>query len=1293
DGTSVDFAGKDLTSGAAINRTLTGVAAGAVSATSVDAINGSQLHGTAQSVADAIGGGSTVAADGTITAPTYNIGGVDRDNVGDALANLDQRATSNSDGLQDLGDKLVDTGLVDASGNTKAAVVYDQNTDGTPNFGSVTFGDAATGPTQLKNVAAATDDTDAVNFNQLKDYVATNAAADPLAVAYTDATKGEIALAGTGGTVISGVKAGEVSATSDEAINGSQLHGTAQSVADAIGGGAAVGTDGTISAPSFTIGGSAYDNVGDAFGAVDTSLGDLDGRVTRNEGDITTINTQIGGLTNGTVGLVQQAAAGQKLTVGKDTDGTSVDFAGKDLTSGAAINRTLTGVAAGAVSATSVDAINGSQLHGTAQSVANAIGGGSAVAADGKITAPTYNIGGVNRDNVGDALANLDQRATDNSDGLQDLGDKLADTGLVDASGNSRAAVVYDQNTDGTPNYGSVTFGDAATGPVRLKNVANGVDAGDAVNMSQLTAVSNAAATANPYIAGRGANATNAARAVGLNSVSLGSGSVSSEINTVSVGNATSGLVRRITNVDDGQARTDAATVGQLNDLVVGTTARTQQQLNTFDSRLSALGMSTQSAVDDAFLKIDGQPTDDVATVTAGTNAIAMGSGANSTGSFSVALGAASEATGTSAVAIGAEAKATANGALAMGRSTASGGSAVALGNGTIASGNNALAAGFNANATGTNALALGNTSQALADNAIAVGATANVNAAATNAIAFGRGATVAAAGVNSIALGAGSLADRANAVSVGSSAQQRQIINLAEGTSDSDAVNFGQLKQYVAANGGSGGAGNALAVAYADAGKDSIALEGAAGTVISNVKAGEVSATSSEATNGSQLHGTAQSVADALGGGSVVNPDGSVSAPSYQIGGTDYTNVGDSFKAVDDSLTSMDGRVTQNEGDITNLDARVTTNTTDITNINNQLGGLATGTVGLVQQAAPGAGLTVGKDTDGDNVNFAGTAGARKLSGVANGVDDADVATMAQVKAMGLIDPNNGRALAALVYDDVSLARATLGGTNGTIIGNLGDGLIAAGSREAVNGGQLWKMNADLEARWSDLDSRVGTIEKGVADGSIGGGNGAAPGTGTGIGAPGVGDGSLVIGDGSKADGDGAIGVGRGSDASGDGSVAIGDGATATGKDSIAIGKGSTADGDNEFSVGSEGNERVIRNVAAGSLPTDAVNMQQMDDRFKSERQYTDTRFQAVDKRMDRMGAISAAYAGMALNTAGLEGDNRVGAGLGNQNGRAALAVGYQRILGEKKNVSVSLGGAFSGSERSVTAGAGFSW
>jgi autotransporter adhesin len=72
-------------------------------------------------------------------------------------------------------------------------------------------------------------------------------------------------------------------------------------------------------------------------------------------------------------------------------------------------------------------------------------------------------------------------------------------------------------------------------------------------------------------------------------------------------------------------------------------------------------------------------------------------------------------------------------------------------------------------------------------------------------------------------------------------------------------------------------------------------------------------------------------------------------------------------------------------------------------------------------------------------------------------------------------------------------------------------------------------------------------------------------------------------------------------------------------------------------------------------------------------------------------MGSMSSAMAAAALNTAGLPGQNRVGVGFGAQNGRTAVAVSYQRLVAP--NASVSLGGAFSGGERSVSAGAGFSW
>ena len=63
----------------------------------------------------------------------------------------------------------------------------------------------------------------------------------------------------------------------------------------------------------------------------------------------------------------------------------------------------------------------------------------------------------------------------------------------------------------------------------------------------------------------------------------------------------------------------------------------------------------------------------------------------------------------------------------------------------------------------------------------------------ANNAVAIGNGASVSAEG--GVALGVGSVADRANAVSVGRTGANRQIINVEAGTADTDAVNVSQLE------------------------------------------------------------------------------------------------------------------------------------------------------------------------------------------------------------------------------------------------------------------------------------------------------------------------------------------------------------------------------------------------------------------------------------------------------------------------------------------------------------------
>ncbi|XPE67444.1 hypothetical protein ACNKHR_13605 [Shigella flexneri] len=75
-------------------------------------------------------------------------------------------------------------------------------------------------------------------------------------------------------SVITNVADGAVSDSSSDAVNGSQLYDVSNSVVDVLGGGAGVNTDGSISAQTYTIANTDYDNVGDALNALDTTLDD-----------------------------------------------------------------------------------------------------------------------------------------------------------------------------------------------------------------------------------------------------------------------------------------------------------------------------------------------------------------------------------------------------------------------------------------------------------------------------------------------------------------------------------------------------------------------------------------------------------------------------------------------------------------------------------------------------------------------------------------------------------------------------------------------------------------------------------------------------------------------------------------------------------------------------------------------------------------------------------------------------------------------------------------------------------
>lgn len=264
--------------------------------------------------------------------------------------------------------------------------------------------------------------------------------------------------------------------------------------------------------------------------------------------------------------------------------------------------------------------------------------------------------------------------------------------------------------------------------------------------------------------------------------------------------------------------------------------------------------------------------------------------------------------------------------------------------------------------------------------------------------------------------------------------------------------------------------------------------------------------------------------------------------------------------------------------------------------------------------------------------------------------------------------------AASAVGYDDASRDRLTLSGFQGTTIDNVGAGSIAAGSRQAINGGQLFQSLSDAAsflgggasvgmqgvfvapnyviqgATYSNvgdalgaLDRKVSEIDRRTAGGTRAGAASlramsasldesalasvaeapaaadAAPASSARVqGTPTAAAAGAGIPVGTPASGLNAVAMGDGAVASGASSTAIGQGANATAANAVALGQGSVADRANTVSVGSEGNERQVTNVAAGTTATDAVNKGQLDRGMATANSYTDSRVQAVADSFD---------------------------------------------------------------------------
>ncbi|WP_438357132.1 YadA family autotransporter adhesin [Burkholderia cenocepacia] len=570
--------------------------------------------------------------------------------------------------------------------------------------------------------------------------------------------------------------AGDVSATSTDAVNGAQLHGVADSVASAIGGGSTVNPDGSISAPSFTVGdGSGGTKVVNSVGDAITNL---DGRTITNEGAISKLADEIG---SGTVGLVQQAAAGADLTVGANTDGAAVNF------TGTAGDRKLTGVANGTVSAASHDAVNGSQLHGVADSVASAIGGGATVNPDGSISAPSFTVGdGAGGttvvSSVGDVVKNLDGRTTTNEGAITKLADQIGSgtLGLVQQDPTTSAITVGASVGGSTVNF-------AGTGGLRtLSGVANGVNDDDVVTVSQLRA------TGLIDYTGKEVGAVTYDSGLSFDSVTF-AGTNGTVLKQVAAGKISADSMEAVNGSQLYAMQEDFAK--QYGDL--------SNRFDDLSGRMDDLEASPGT----------GDPSLGPGPGTGGEGSIVIGDGAVASGENSSAIGNGSAASGDNSSAIGQGSVASGNNGSAVGQgSVASGNNGTAVGQDAVASGENGTSLGQGSAASGSNGTAVGQGSVASGSNGTALGQ--GSVASGNNSSAMGQGAV--ASGNNSVALGAGSVADRDNSVSVGSAGNERQITNVAAGTAPTDAVNVQQMNNAVssARQDAMGGVAAAMAVA-----------------------------------------------------------------------------------------------------------------------------------------------------------------------------------------------------------------------------------------------------------------------------------------------------------------------------------------------------------------------------------------------------------------------------------------------------------------------------------------------
>ena len=366
-------------------------------------------------------------------------------------------------------------------------------------------------------------------------------------------------------------------------------------------------------------------------------------------------------------------------------------------------------------------------------------------------------------------------------------GDYTATANYPIATGEKAIAIGYNSNSS---NIGATAIGAGATATGQDSFAGGSGTAGGDSSIAIGKGVSITTPTAGTTVGGQ-------------DSIAMGTGASANQHSSVTIGaGSTSDGVRNITIGPKASASgVDSIAIG--NGGVGGDKNNTGVGGNGNTYTIDVNGISTNvyygvKSVDNGSIAFGNRANAAKGGLAIGTVSIADGGiavGQSVLSKNGVAIGSAVSATAANAVALGSRAEASSVGAVAIGgysvtdKTKAQGNNALAIGVSAVTNGNETIAIGKSANASNANAVAVGKNAKASIANSVAIGSDSTTDTNATRQ---------ANTTINSITYNfAGATSDTGMQVSVGAAGKERQIKNVAAGevsATSTDAINGSQL-------------------------------------------------------------------------------------------------------------------------------------------------------------------------------------------------------------------------------------------------------------------------------------------------------------------------------------------------------------------------------------------------------------------------------------------------------------------------------------------------------------------